>query len=480
MGPHERSRSVTLAMRWWACLSGAALSICALSLGMLFTRPTPESYDAQIMFQVTQSMVDHGNFFVHQDPYGMNTPYSLWGIGMSLLMALPYWVAERLQQDPGVFVMGVNAAVVAAIAGTVFALGLAMRGTAVQSLAAAALTVFGTLLLPYVATGFSEPAVALAIALGLIGVQTNRPVVAGAAAGFALLMRVDSVFLVVPVLGVATWVAGARSWQAALRFSVALTPAIVVTAAYDTLRYGAPWRAGYFFATFTHSLGAGLYGLLLSPAAGLFIYVPLLPIALVGLFLAIRRLPLLAATALALLVVRIPVYAVWFGWSAYWVWGPRYLVPAMPVLAVGLLEVCRRWSGLHLGVKAALASVLALSGLVQVVGAAVAYEHAVMFSALLRAHPPVLGPGFVIDASLPSTQAVFDRILFDWSLWPIPDEARDLIQGRYLSSHWLAPTPNITAIAALLICGALTLAVAVVAARRSDQLARATPDGRNG
>jgi hypothetical protein len=113
--------------------------------------------------------------------------------------------------------------------------------------------------------------------------------------------------------------------------------------------------------------------------------------------------------------------------------------------------------------------------LVQVVGAAVEYEHAVMFSALLRAHPPVLGPGFAIDASLPSTQAVFDRVLFDWSLWPIPDEARDLMQGRYLSSHWLAPTPNITAIAALLICGALTWAVAVVAARRSDKLAMVTP-----
>ncbi len=475
MGPHERSRSVTVAMRWWACLSGAALSICALSLGMLFTRPTPESYDAQIMFQVTQSMVDHGSFTVHQDPFGMNTPYSLWGIGMSLLMALPYWVAERLHQDPGVFVMGVNAAVVAVTSGTVFALGLATRATAVQSLAAAAFTVFGTLLLPYVATGFSEPAVALAIALGLIGVQTNRPVVAGAAAGLALLMRVDSAFLVVPVLGVASWVAGARSWQAALRFGVALMPAVIVTAGYDTLRYGAPWRTGYFFATFNHPLVAGLYGLLLSPAAGLFIYVPLLPLALVGLFLTMRRLPLLASTALVLLAVRILVYAVWFGWSAYWVWGPRYLVPAMPVLAVGLIEVCRRWSGLHLGLKAALASVLAVSGLVQVVGAAVGYEHAVMFSALLRAHPPVLGPGFAIDASLPSTQAVFDRILFDWSLWPIPDEARDLMQGRYLSSHWLAPTPNITAIAALLVCGALTWAVAVVAARRSDQLARATP-----
>jgi hypothetical protein len=475
MGPHERSRSVTATMRWWAWLSGFALSICALSLGLLFIRPTPESYDAQIMFQVTQSMVDHGTFTVHQDPFGMNTPYSFYGIGMSLLMALPYWVAERLQEDAGVFVMSVNAAVVAAIAGAVFALGLVTRATALQSLAAAALTVFGTLLLPYVATGFSEPSVGLAIALGLIGVQTKRPVVAGAAAGLALLMRVDSAFLVVPVLGVAAWVAGARSWQAALRFCVALMPAVIVMAGYDTLRFGAPWRTGYFYATFNHPLVAGLYGLLFSPAAGLFVYVPLLPLALVGLFLAMRRLPLLAATALVLLVLRILVYAVWFGWSAYWAWGPRYLVPAMPALAVGLIEVCRRWSGLHLGVKAAVAFVLAVSGVVQVVGAAIGYEHAAMFSALLRAHPPVLGPGFVVDASLPSTQAVFDRILFDWSLWPIPDVARDLVQGRYLSSHWVAPTPNITAIAALLACGALTLAVAVVAAGWSDKSARATP-----
>jgi hypothetical protein len=257
-----------------------------------------------------------------------------------------------------------------------------------------------------------------------------------------------------------------------LRFGVALMPAVIVTAGYDTVRFGAPWRTGYFFATFSHPLAAGLYGLLLSPAAGLFIYVPLLPLALIGLFLAMRRLPLLASTALVLLALRILVYAKWYGWAAYWAWGPRYLVPAMPVLAVGLIEVCRRWSGLQSGVKAAVALVLAVSGLVQVVGAAIGYEHAAMFSALLQAHPPVLGPGFVVDESLPSTQAVFDPIRFDWSLWPIPDAARDLVQGRYLSSHWLAPTPNITAIAALLVCGALALTVAVVAARRSDKRAQ--------
>ena len=440
-----------------------------MSLGLLFTRPTPESYDAQIMFQVTQSMVDHGGFAVHQDTLGMNTPYSIFGIGMSLLMAIPYWVAERLQQSPGAFVMSVNAAVVSAVAVAVFALGLAMRATALQSLAAAALTVFGTLLLPYTATGFSEPSVALAIALGLIGVQTNRPVVTGAAAGLALLMRVDSTFLVVPVLGVAAWIAGGRSRSAALRFSAGLLPAAIITAAYDTLRFGAPWRTGYFFATFDHPLVAGLYGLLLSPAAGLFIYVPLLPLALIGLFLTMRRLPLLASTALALLALRILVYAVWFGWSAYWAWGPRYLVPTMAVLAVGLIEVCRRWSGLRSGMKVGIGVVVGVSGLVQLVGATVGYEHAVMFRALLSAHPPVLGAGFVVDDALPSTQAVFDRVLFDWSLWPIPDMARDLVQGRYLSGHWLAPTPNVTAITAFLVVGALTWAVALVSARLSDR-----------
>ena len=79
------------------------------------------------------------------------------------------------------------------------------------------------------------------------------------------------------------------------------------------------------------------------------------------------------------------------------------------------------------------------------------------------------------DLTLPSTQAVFDRVYFDWSLWPIPDEASDLVQGRYLSSHWLAPTPNVTVIVALLICGALAWAVAIVAARQSDRRAVATP-----
>ncbi|HEV2476329.1 MAG TPA: hypothetical protein VGX22_07285, partial [Candidatus Dormibacteraeota bacterium] len=425
----------------------AALFTCVLSAALVFTRPAPESYDAQIMYQVTQSLVDHGNFIVHRDPFAMNIPYSHYGIGMSVLMAVPYWLAERLRQDPAVWAMAVNAVVLAAISVTVLALGLAAGATAPQSLAAAMLTAFGTLLFPYVATGFSEPSIALAIMLGLLAIQTRHPAAAGAASGLALLMRIDSALLVVPVLGAAAWVAEGRSRKAALRFAAGLLPAVIITGAYDTLRFGAPWSTGYSFATFNHPLLAGLYGLLLSPAAGLFIYVPLLPLALVGLYLLALRLPVLAVAASVLLGIRIVLYAMWFAWAAYWAWGPRYLVAAMPAVAVGLIEICRRWSVLRPVVKAGAALLLALSVSVQLIGAAVQYDHAAMFAALLRAHPPISGPGFVIDESNPTTEAVFDRIYFDWSLWPIPDEAGDLLHGRFLAGHWLAPDPNLPAIA---------------------------------
>lgn len=442
-------------------LCGAALFLSVTLVGLLLARRSPESYDAQIMYQVTQSLVDHGTFSVHHDPFAINTPYSYYGIWMSVLMAVPYWAAEHLQQDPGPWVMSVNSVVVGTIAVVVFALSTSIGATMRQSVVASGLTVFGTLLLPYATTGFSEPSVGFAIALGLLGVQTRRPTLTGVAAGLSLLMRVDSALLVALPFAVATWFANGRAWAPIFRFAVGALPSVLVVGAYDTVRFGAPWRTGYGFATFDHPLLAGLYGLLLSPAAGLLLYVPLVLPALVGLVATTRGTPVLAWTAMTLIAIRIPFYAVWFGWSAYWAWGPRYLVPAMPALAVGLIEICKRWSGLQFAVKATVGAVAALSFSVQVVGAAVGYEHATMFAALLRAHPAVLGSGFIADEAAPSTQAVWDRIEFDWSKWPIPDESIDLLKGRYLSGRWMSPAPNVPALGLLALAATMCGAAAV-------------------
>ena len=412
--------------------AGAALFIGVLAVALLFIRSSPESYDAQIMYQVTQSLVDRGNFEVHRDPFDMNIPYSFYGIGMSLLMAPPYWLAEKFSQDPALWVMAVNAIVAAATAVAIFILALTMRATTSQAIATSALTVFGTLILPYVATGFSEPTVGLAIALGLIAVQTTRPGLAGAASSLAILMRPESALLVMPILAIASW-ARRPGKKTVLLFTAGLLPSIVITAAYNALRYGAPWRTGYFFASFNHPLLAGLYGLLFSPGAGLFVYVPMAAVCAVGYWLAVRTAPVLVVTALALFIARVAFFAVWFGWQAYWAWGPRYLMPLMPIFAVGLLEILRRWSFMSLAWKPLIVASLSVSVAVQVVGAAVGYEHAAMFQALLKAHPERPGRAFVYDEANPTTEALWDRIEFDWSLWPIPDEAQDLLKGQDLA-----------------------------------------------
>jgi hypothetical protein len=313
--------------------------------------------------------------------------------------------------------------------------------------------------------------VALGIALGLLGVQARRPGLVGAGAGLALLMRVDSAILVVPFLGLGAWLASGRSWRAAITFAAGLLPAVLVTAAYDMVRFGAPWRVGYEAQHFNHPVLVGLYGLLLSPAAGLLLYVPLLPVALAGMPAAWRRTPVLAGTAVALLLVRLPFYAAWAWWSAYWVWGPRYLSPAMPALAVGLLEVFRRWPRLRPLARAPALALLALSAAVQLVGVTVSYDRDAMYAALLRAHPPVPGAGFTADATKPSTEAVFDRVDFDWSLFPIVDEARSLARGRNLASHWLAPTVVWPVVAVLLLVAVLGLAAAALSAGRTGRTA---------
>lgn len=447
----------------------AGLFVCVLGCGLLLARPAPESYDAQVMLQVAQSMVDRGDFRVTDDGFGMNSPYASYGIGMSALMAPPYWAATRLGREPGPWVMSVDAVLTAGIAVVLLLLGAALDAGAGLALGVALTTVAGTLLLPYVATGFSEPGVALGVALGLLGIAAGRPGLAGAGAGLALLMRVDSALLVVPPLAAAAWLGARRSGartRAAAAFAVGLLPALLVTAAYDTVRFGEPWRFGYAQQPFNHPLLAGLYGLLLSPAAGLLVYVPLTPVALAGLRAAWRRAPVVAACALALLAVRLPFYATWWSWSAYWAWGPRFLVPAMPVLAVGLVEVYRRWPGRGPPLRALVVSAVTLSVAVQVVGATIRYESAGMFAAMLRAHPGVAGPGFLADASRPATEAALDRVEFDWRRLPVADEALELLHGRQLASRWARRPVAAGAVAALLLAAAAGLAGAALAAAR--------------
>jgi hypothetical protein len=122
---------------------------------------------------------------------------------------------------------------------------------------------------------------------------------------------------------------------------------VVIMLGYNRLRFGNMFAQGYDVHRdaalgFSVSMASGLYGLLLSPGKSLFIYAPILLASLrvlPGWYRARRRdVCLLAIPTLFTLAVS----ARWWAWNGDWAWGPRLILPVIPLIALPLLSWLER------------------------------------------------------------------------------------------------------------------------------------------
>jgi hypothetical protein len=172
--------------------------------------------------------------------------------------------------------------------------------------------------------------------------------------GFALAFAGSFRYSLLPflILGVLVFFYLARrriEWRHVAIFLIAAFIGLVPTLIYNFLRMGSVLRPATTAPQFdeANALGGnvvqGLYGLILSPNKGIFIFAPILLLLLAVPFtwnrfpLSARRLILSFSIGAALYVLLI---AKLNGWGAFG-WGPRYLLPILPILffAVGLTLV---------------------------------------------------------------------------------------------------------------------------------------------
>ncbi|MFI5119104.1 MAG: hypothetical protein ACHQM4_01745 [Thermoanaerobaculia bacterium] len=156
---------------------------------------------------------------------------------------------------------------------------------------------------------------------------------AGAAAGFALLSKSILIVLFPCVLAV-LWFGSEGS--ARVRRSLAACAGWVTLAAlwlvFEMARFGRPF-ASYAGERFSHPVLDGLWRLTVGPNKGLFLYFPLALLAVPGFLRLARARRTLAFALSGFSAFLLVTTAAWWSWDGTSGWGPRLLVPLVPLLA---------------------------------------------------------------------------------------------------------------------------------------------------
>lgn len=201
----------------------------------------------------------------------------------------------------------------------------------------------GTMLWAYSQSTFMECPFALLYATGIWCLvralhSKHAPsrglVLAGVFLALAAQVRPVGFLLLLPVFAYAR-VAGLRG------FLAIGVPVVMMTAALFCLDFAVferPFAASYFGRAeqnviWTRSYGLSVFGLLASEGRGLFTLSPILILALFGLPTFFRRAPREARLVVSSCALLVLFFALIEGWDGGWCWGPRFLLPAVPLLA---------------------------------------------------------------------------------------------------------------------------------------------------
>ena len=232
-----------------------------------------------------------------------------------------------------------------------------------------------------------------------------------------------------------------------IAFAAPLVAGAALISVYNWARFGSPFVSGYGFEAgegFITPLGVGLYGMLLSPYRGVFWYNPLLLLAIPGWLLFRRRHGRLAWLILALTALQLVTFALWWSWHGGVVWGPRFLLVPLPLLALTLAPVFEA-AARRRAVLAVAAALVTLSVGVQLLGALLNYLY--YEGELFVAYWPDLETANVVQRTSPP--------MYDPALSPIVGHLRLLLDGYPLDPAWLRDGVDAVHLgAALLLVGA--------------------------
>ncbi|MEN6624737.1 MAG: phospholipid carrier-dependent glycosyltransferase [Candidatus Sumerlaeia bacterium] len=282
----------------------------------------------------------------------------------------------------------------AAMAALVYLLCLEAVCDARAAMWAALLYALGSMAWPHSRPFFTEPLAAFFLMLAFYGLlramrcgHLRWCLVAGCAAGWAFLVRNDSVLaypglavmMLLPIVSVARRRGGSflAAWIA---FAIPVILAGALQLFLNRLHFGNALATGYSDqqegVKFSTPIIAGLYGYLFSAGKGLFFFSPALILSFFGWKALARRWAGLSRAlvwALALMILcPLAIQSTWQNWAGGWCWGPRHVFQIHCFFAVPIAAyLAANWTR---NARMAIMLMLAVGAAVQLLGASVNFN----------------------------------------------------------------------------------------------------------
>ncbi|MFN0152206.1 MAG: hypothetical protein ACKVU1_16000 [bacterium] len=229
------------------------------------------------------------------------------------------------------------------------------------------------------AAAYAAPADGAAAPRGAL--LASKPLILSGLAFGALLLVKLVALAALPAFAFFVWRAerDGRGLARLVRWASPICVLALLYLPYNAAAHGGAFNFGYAdgrdaYWGFATPLLIGAYGLLLSPGKGLFFYAPILVIAIAGGVRLARRDRALATLLLGAAAGWFVVHAKWWAWHADHAWGPRYLVPLLPIATLLVAEALRAFRPRRDARTLLLAALVLMSAGIQAMGASYAVD----------------------------------------------------------------------------------------------------------
>ncbi len=338
------------------------------------------SSDEMFYFRLTQSLAERRSLEI--EPY-LDHTHSKYAPGQSIA-GIPCYILGKLVlaffprlSNPDVlllvFVHLTNVLIGALLCAVFYRFGRDLGYGQAASLGGALTLGLATTFLPFSKQYFADPLAALFLLLTVRYIflcskeGADKAFIAGLYFGAGILTKIDMGLLLIP-LAIALIYEKKDFKKRMIYFAGGMTPFAFLILLYNHLNYGNAWSPGYERQAFVSPFFSGVFGLLFSPSRGLFNFSPSILLFFFGLKSFKQKFPGLFILCILLILGKIAILAKWFSWQGGWCWGPRLLLPIIPLLMLPALEIFEKWREQKGIVRASVFYLLVLGFGIQMIG----------------------------------------------------------------------------------------------------------------